>query len=292
MVYSEPFKRKLILDIIKSLVLEKTIDKKKIKPIEDLRKKWNSKILVVIKHYLMTVSEKLRDNSFDFLIKYFESTAKSQQSDANNKLKQLIKEALQDGLSQDILDSTVDMVPQLTTLLGSSNKLTNINYKLVNQKAVEFLQNDMDNNFSTLDSDAADGIFATVAESMAADSGYSISSIVENIISSAFNPSDDGKMYFPSRTMDVSDWANMVALNTTSNAAVASLKSIADDAGLETYQFVCNNGACDECDEYDNEIYNFGDGPEPPIHPNCECVSILVPAEIAASVESDEDNSE
>ena len=290
------FEKELLLDIIKSLTIEKTIDKIKIKPIEDLRNKYKSKFKAVVKDYLTVVNERFNNNSFAFLIKYFESTIKSTSSNTTkDNLKQMIKEALATNLSEDLLSVSTDMVKELTKILAKDNDLINIDYKLVNQKAIDFIQNDMFNNFSTLDNDAAQGIFDTIATTMAdSEVGYSISDIVSNIISSAFNPADEnGKMYFPSRTIDVEDWSNMVALNVTATAASESLKSIAEDAGLETYQYVANNGACDDCDEYDNEIYTIGDGPEPPIHPNCECVMILVQSEIQAMDNTDnieEDN--
>jgi SPP1 gp7 family putative phage head morphogenesis protein len=80
----------------------------------------------------------------------------------------------------------------------------------------------------------------------------------------------------PDRTTRADAWFDMVARTELQDAANTGQRALYDAAGVEKVRWQAAE-PCDECAQYDDEVYALDDVPEdgPPIHPNCRCV--LVP---------------
>jgi len=276
----------IYLEAICSLAFGKDLMKSKThatydKTLDDIKEKYEPRLTNAVAKFCRATNERLKKKKFVFLVKHFDELKKSDSSnDVKETLRQIIETSLAGSLSDDLLDEIEPMIDELSKLFSSSYE-AKINFKMVNQRAIDFLQETTRNSFSTLSDTSAQGIYSTISDILSAKDGYTLSDIteaVDTVIRSAFGD----KMYFPTKTLDVDDYAKLVGRTESSSASIASTRAIADSLGLQTYQFVANSNCCDICAELDNQIMSWDDGELPPIHPNCNCNAILVRDEIDA----------
>ena len=216
------------------------------------------------------------------------SFAKADSSDAIKAELHKIMAAAFAGASDELVASLEQHIDDIAKNFSSVYDV-DINYKVVNDKAVAYLKNNTDNYFTTLSDEQASGIQSAIADAMQAEEGYQISDIVGKI-RDAFGKDT---MYFPDKEMDATDWAVMVARTETARAASYSQQATLENLDLQTWQWQAQGGSCcDDCDENLDEIVNIGDefpsgDTEPPAHPNCRCICIAVMEELISS-EDDE----
>lgn len=53
--------------------------------------------------------------------------------------------------------------------------------------------------------------------------------------------------------------------------AVAAVVATLVPVTVEVYTVRSDGRACPECGPYDGSLWDEGDGPQPPLHPNCRC---------------------
>ena len=162
------------------------------------------------------------------------------------------------------------------------------NWELVNKAATKYLRDNAENYFSDLADSEARGIKSAIADAMENSDGYTIKSIVSNILKQP-------TVYTASRNLDVTDWASMVARTETARAASYAQRETLLDVGMKTWQWAVQASGCVDCSENDNEIVPIGDAfpsgdSEPPAHPRCRCVVIPVMDELTSM--QDDDNSD
>jgi len=296
------------MDILKALYLETIIelvrlDLKKANThgnvqanrIEKIRQSYEPMVSSIVEKFCRKTNANLKKANLSFLEKHFSKVSKSDNGaeKVKKQLQELIEEAIASDLSEDIISELQEMVDEVTTSLSSSLNLS-VNFKLVNQRAIDFLKNSMQNTFSSLSDDSAQGIYNKIADAMSnTEDGYSLKSIIGNIMDDAFALSDNGFISTASRNIPVSDWVQMVATSETARASSASTRSVAEDAGLSTWTACANVGACDICEDNNGETVSIGDpfpsgDTESPFHVSCRCVCILNREEIDALFNSDD----
>lgn len=63
-------------------------------------------------------------------------------------------------------------------------------------------------------------------------------------------------------------WPDAVAIG---QAAVATVLARLEPVTVEVYTVRRDGLACPECGPYDGSLWDEGEGPQPPLHPNCRC---------------------
>ncbi len=66
----------------------------------------------------------------------------------------------------------------------------------------------------------------------------------------------------------VPDWP---AVRDVAREVVAAVVAALIPVTVEVYTVRMDGRACPECGPYDGSLWDEGDGPQPPLHPNCRC---------------------
>ena len=61
------------------------------------------------------------------------------------------------------------------------------------------------------------------------------------------------------------------AVRDIAQTAVAAVVATLVPVTVEVYAVRRDGRACPECGPYDGSLWDEGDGPQPPLHPNCRC---------------------
>lgn len=79
----------------------------------------------------------------------------------------------------------------------------------------------------------------------------------------------------PDRVTRSDAWFETVARTELQSAAVSGQMALYDAAGVQKVRWQAAE-PCDECAQYDDEVYALDDVPEggPPLHPNCRCIMV------------------
>lgn len=190
----------------------------------------------------------------------------------------------------DELDGMIDDIAQSF----SSAYAVDLNIKLVNQQATDYLRTHADNYFTTLADAQADGVYSAIADAMDNPDGYTIGDIVDGI-RSAYGATT---MYFDtqdgSRELDADAWSLAVARTETARAASFAQRATLEDLGLKTWQWQVQETGCDICSQNDDEVVAIGEAfssgdTESPAHANCRCICIAVMDELTASQDDSEE---
>ena len=72
--------------------------------------------------------------------------------------------------------------------------------------------------------------------------------------------------------------AFMVADTEVADATVACSMDAYTAAGIETYEWMAEDNACDDCLEQEGETHDVGSDPQIPLHPACRCSPIPIVA--------------
>jgi SPP1 gp7 family putative phage head morphogenesis protein len=96
------------------------------------------------------------------------------------------------------------------------------------------------------------------------------------------------------RQVSDTEWATMTARTEGTRAAAAGTKAALKAAGMETWRWMAEGQACDDCADNDDEVAGIDDSfpsgdDSPPVHPNCRCVVIPNRAELTGNEDEDND---
>lgn len=216
---------------------------------------------------------------------------KSDTEDAKAAIRDILEAAFA-GSAAELVDIESEIVDDLAKDFKSAYEV-NLNFRVVNERAVKYLDKNAKNYFTTLSDSQAEGLFEVVGRALSADDGYRIRDIASSVLDRFL--SDD--MYFAtddgSRTIGTEAWAMAVARSETARAASYAQQSVLESLNLQTWQWQSSSYCCDECQTNDNEIVAIGDDftsgdSEPPVHPNCMCVVLPVQDEMDSIDSSDE----
>ena len=237
-----------------------------ISSINKLHDKNEAKALKVIQSILRKARKR-------FLLKFKVDKLKFAKADTQDEIKTELRTIMAsafEGASAELVHALEKHINDLAHNFSSVYDV-DINYNLVNDKAVQYLTESVDNYFTTLADSQAQGIKQSIADAMADKEGYTIRDIVSNIRDSFGKDT----MYFDDREIDSTDWALLVARTETARAASFAQQAIMEDLGLQTWQWQAQGGSCcDECAANDDEIVEIGSAfpsgdDQPPVHPNC-----------------------
>jgi len=229
-----------------------------------------------------------------FVRKFKPDLLKFAKADNSDDIKSEIRKILEAafvGASDELVETLEQHVDELAKNFASVYDV-DLNFDLINTKAVEYLKSSSDNYFTTLEDDQAEGIKSAIADAMASDERYTIRDIVSNIRDAWGKDT----MYFPTKQLDVTDWAMITARTETARASSASQHATLESLKLAKWQWAVQESGCDICQDNDDAIVDIGDnfpsGDDcPPAHPNCRCITIAVTEELTA-LQSDDENEE
>lgn len=193
-----------------------------------------------------------------------------------DQVKAAVEAAIGSAVLDDFPDLFNDLVRDITDNIASLGVTPD--WQLVNTKVTAYLRSQAQNYFKDFSDNEARGIQSAIADAMESKDGYTIKTIVANILS---NP----VVYTKSRKLDPTDWATMVARTETAKAASFAQRSNLEDIGARTWQWAVQASGCDDCQENDDEIVVMGDpfpsgDTESPAHQRCRCVCLPVLSEL------------
>jgi hypothetical protein len=209
----------------------------------------------------------------------FATVHKSETDDVRARLKAIIDAAFI-GSAADLVDAESDLIDALAQQFATVYEV-DLNFRLVNQKAVDYLTSNAENYFSTLSDSQAEGLLAEAGKVLASEDGYTIKDVAKSIYSAFL----DTKLFYPtesgSQSIGSSDWAMLTARTETARAASYAQKSTLENIGLATWQWQAEDSCCDDCESNSDEIVAIGDNfpsgdSEPPAHANCLLPGTLI----------------
>jgi SPP1 gp7 family putative phage head morphogenesis protein len=273
-----------------------TASRKTIRAIKEAHDRIEPKILKVILKSLRSIRNRfIQKFNVAKIVTLCERIAKASADDDAVRFELLkIIEASVYGVefTDELVASLQPLIDELAHQFSDAHDV-DLNFDMVNQRAVEFLRTTAINNFKSLSDDQANGIYNTIADAMNNPDGYDLKSIVQGIKDTFA----EDTIYSGANEVDLTDWATMVARTETSRAASATTSAITSELGLQTWQWNTQDTGCDECDMNDGEVVSVGDDfpsgdSEPPAHPNCRCIVTVTLDELTSLDNTDEQNSE
>ncbi len=204
--------------------------------------------------------------------KMFQEVFKDKKTDLKARLQKLISDSFGVAAANEYIDLYSPMISELVEGFNLG-----ISYDMVNSKATNWLTDNAESLFKTLSESQADRVFQAVSTEMQAPEGYDIYSVADKIKDELNN----GEL------PNIKNWAEMTARTETARAATASSQITANQLGLKTLEFHCQETACDDCSDLDNEILEINSEDLPPIHVNCRCIAIFSSSEISGLSEED-----
>ena len=267
--------REVYMDLVRTIakVENKKPNKALLRNINYLIGKREDKLIAALKKIIKGALKKFARKLNN---KMFSKVFKDSQSDLKAHLKEMMKDAFGAAAVEEYTDVFSDFMDELIQGIGEASDV-NIDYSLVDKKATEWLRNNAENLFSTLSDSQAEGIYNSVADSMAAEGGYTIDTIINGIKNSLLS---DATIYLPNQTLSLDQYSELVGRTETSRAASGATQVTAESLGLQSVQFMAQDTACDDCADLDGEIMDSDDDSEmPPIHPNCLVQGTLITTE-------------
>lgn len=252
-----------------------------IRAVHGLQDEYEAKALKSLQTMLKRLRQRLLPKLKPVL---FEELYKADTDEVRKKLADMIQAALGD-YSSALVAELEPLIDALAKEFASAYQVK-LNFRLVNEKAVDYLRNHAMNYFSTFGDDQAQGIMATIADKMAdTEARYSLKDIVGAIRASIGKDT----LYFATaqgpRAMDATAWAATTARTETARAASFAQRANLESLDLRTSQWLVQETGCEICSQNDNEIVALGDvfpsgDSEPPAHPNCRCLITAVMDEL------------
>ena len=183
-------------------------------------------------------------------------------------------------VSDEVLPAIQKMMPALSDAFSDvHNFKVGTNWNQPNSRAVKYMANRLDNTFSNMPDDLAQGFYNAISREMdSTEGGNTVANIAKKIASGVLS----NDLTFPTMTIKTKTWANLVAVTESRRAATESQRQLAQELDLKTYKFTTNGHPCPECEPYEDQVYTWGDGPESPIHVSCQCVCYALNQEISA----------
>jgi hypothetical protein len=211
-----------------------------------------------------------RKVSVDKLTELFSVVHKSDSDDVKAQLKVILDSCFA-GATTDFIAVEQELITELSAQFATAYDVQ-LNFRLVNQKAVDYLTAHADNYFSTLSDAQAEGLLKQAGAVLASEDGYTIRDVAKTIRNAFLNTA----LYYPTDTRAIgsADWALTTARTEVARSASFAQKATLESIGLQTWQWCAEDSACDICSENDQEIVAIGDNfpsgdSEPPAHANC-----------------------
>lgn len=260
---------------------------KQLRAIRTIHDTYEPKVLRVVQSVLKTARTRFRRKlSVDKLADLLADVRKADNDDVKAALAKILDVAFA-GSAADFVDIESEMVAELAKQFTTVYQVQ-LNFKLVNEKAVEYLTDHAENYFSTLPDDLAEGLLRVAGDVLASDTQYTIRDVARGIRDAFLNT----EMYMPNQTIGTTDWAMISARSETARAASYAQRSALESLDLKTWMWNSEDSACDICDPNDGQIVAIGEDfpsgdSEPPAHPNCRCVTTAVIDELTSLGDDD-----
>lgn len=275
----------LILFITKSL--GNRIPKGYIRSVNAIHDKNEIRVLKVVNKIIKRARVRFLKKFKSTILKSLDIRKANNESDIKSQLRDIMDSAFA-GASDELVSILQDHIDDIARNFSKVYD-AKIDYNLINKKAIDYLRETEDNYFTTLSHDAAAGIKNTIAEAMASKDGYDLQTIVSNIRSTWGKDTIE----LTTQTLNVDDWAMLVARSETARAASYSTQATLESLNLTKWQWFCNDSPCDDCDSNNEQIVDVGNSftsgdDSPPAHPNCRCITIALQEELSGAMSTED----
>ncbi len=208
-------------------------------------------------------------------------------------VKAALDRAFPDQLAGKLLDALTAIAQELIGHNVSTYKLE-ADFEQANSRATDFLRERVDNVFADLSDAQARSVYNAIADVKAEEHTLDdVTAAVKDVVGRELAwDTVNGP-----RTMDVDTWAELTARTEGTRAAVAGTKAVLQSGGYETWRWLAEAGACDECAGNDDEVVAIGEAfssgdTDSPAHPGCRCPIVPNVAELTGEGEEPDDEGE
>jgi hypothetical protein len=191
-------------------------------------------------------------------------------------LREDARAALERAFPAELSTKLVDALANVASDLIDHNVATyslEIDVEQANSAAIGFLRDRVDNVFSSLSDAQAKSVYDAISQAKSEEHTLDdVTAAVKGVVGRELSwETADG-----TRTMDVDTWAELTARTEGTRAATAGTRAALVAGGYETWRWLAEGGACDDCAGNDDEVVEIGEAfssgdTESPAHPGCRC---------------------